>query len=316
MLLCWGTHMGNYNNKAWLGVHEHKIITSQLSSRWTSLPRVETCIKVPLQHVWWWYICLEDSSLSGFFLRSSLTINSNKQYLLLNNCPQHNPKTLHVYADLDWATCVKTRHSFGGAVKWLAGGTIPYKSKFQPTVVESSTEAEFMAAYNTGKMILFICSVLWDLEILQKAATVLYKDNDACTAMGNVQKPTSRTRHMDIKHFSICEWVERDLMPQLNWYLNQHGQLSHKKTLLGIISPACQFSLRSCFSYVFSCLSCSFGTYTDQAVAVEHFVPDSFATAICAAAVMVHAPLPEDYTGTLAYCYIMAWLVQSIMLLA
>jgi len=54
------------------------------------------------------------------------------------------------------------RHSFGGTVIRLAGGTIAYKSKFQPTVAGSLTEAEFMAAYDTGKMILFIHSVLWD----------------------------------------------------------------------------------------------------------------------------------------------------------
>jgi hypothetical protein len=55
-----------------------------------------------------------------------------------------------------------------------------------------------MAAYDTGKMILFIRSVLWDLGILQEAATILYEDNDPFTAMGNAQKPTPRTCHMDI----------------------------------------------------------------------------------------------------------------------
>ncbi len=73
-----------------------------------------------------------------------------------------------------------------------------------------------MAAYDTGKMILFIRSMLWDLGVPQEAATVLYEDNDACTAMGNAQKPTSRTRHMDIKTFSLasgsngtlCIWNE------------------------------------------------------------------------------------------------------------
>ena len=126
--------------------------------------------------------------------------------------PQHDALTVHAYADSDWATCVKTRRSFGGTVICLAGGTIAYKAKFHPTVAGSSTEAEFMAAYDTGKMILFIRSVLWDLGIPQEAATVLYEDNDACTAMGNAQKPTPRTRHMDIKYFSICEWVEQDLV--------------------------------------------------------------------------------------------------------
>jgi hypothetical protein len=54
-----------------------------------------------------------------------------------------------------------------------------------------------MAAHDTGKMILFVCSVIWDLGIPQEAATVMYEENDACTAMGNAQKPTTHTRHMD-----------------------------------------------------------------------------------------------------------------------
>jgi hypothetical protein len=59
-----------------------------------------------------------------------------------------------------------------------------------------------MAAYNsTGKMILFIRSIMWDLGIPQEAATVLYKDNNACTAMGNAHKPTTCMGHMDIKYF-------------------------------------------------------------------------------------------------------------------
>jgi hypothetical protein len=39
------------------------------------------------------------------------------------------------------------------------------------------------------------------------------------------------------------------------------------------------------------------GTYTDQSVAIERFVPDSFTNPSCAAAARVHAPLPEDYEG-------------------
>jgi hypothetical protein len=61
-------------------------------------------------------------------------------------------------------------------------------------------------------MILFVRSVLWDLDIPQEAATFLYKDNNACMAMANAQKSTPCTRHMDIKYFSLSEWVERNLM--------------------------------------------------------------------------------------------------------
>ena len=30
--------------------------------------------------------------------------------------------------------------------------------------------------------------------------------------MANAKQPTRRTRHMDIKHFSLLDWVERDLV--------------------------------------------------------------------------------------------------------
>jgi hypothetical protein len=69
-----------------------------------------------------------------------------------------------------------------------------------------------MAACKAGKMSIYICSVLWDLNIPQEAATITYEDNNACTATANAQKPTPRTRHMDIKYFALRDWVEQDLI--------------------------------------------------------------------------------------------------------
>jgi hypothetical protein len=40
-------------------------------------------------------------------------------------------------------------------------------------VAGSSTEAKFMAACYVGKMILFVQSILWDLNVPQEAATLL-----------------------------------------------------------------------------------------------------------------------------------------------
>jgi hypothetical protein len=69
-----------------------------------------------------------------------------------------------------------------------------------------------MAACDAGKKSLYIRSILWDLNVPQKAATITYGDNDACTAMANAQKPSPRTRHMDTKYFALCNWVEQDLL--------------------------------------------------------------------------------------------------------
>jgi hypothetical protein len=104
------------------------------------------------------------------------TIDSNPQDILLENSREHNTITAVAYGDSDWATCVKTRRSFSGICIQLAGGTIAYKTKFQPTVALSSTEAEFMAATDVGHMCLFVRSILWDLDIPQEAATVAYED--------------------------------------------------------------------------------------------------------------------------------------------
>ena len=124
----------------------------------------------------------------------------------------HDTTEVHGYVDSDWATCPRTHRSLTGVCLRLAGGTIACKTKLQPTIAQSSTEAEFMGASDFGKILLYVRSVLWDLGVPRHAASVLYEGNDACTAMAMAQKPTPRTCHMDIKYQVICEWVERDLL--------------------------------------------------------------------------------------------------------
>ena len=144
--------------------------------------------------------------------KSAPTLSSTAHDLLMDGRPHHESTSLHGFVDSDWATCPKTRRSMTGVCIRFAGGTIAYKTKLQATVAQSSTEAEFMGASDFGKMMLYIRSILWDLGVPQESASFLYEDNDACTAMVNAQKPTTRTRHMDIKFHALCEWVERDLI--------------------------------------------------------------------------------------------------------
>jgi hypothetical protein len=62
----------------------------------------------------------------------------------------------------------------------------------------SSTEAEFSAACNAAKSILYVYSILDELEVLQHHDTTLFIDNNGALMMGNAQQPTRRTHHMDI----------------------------------------------------------------------------------------------------------------------
>jgi hypothetical protein len=85
-----------------------------------------------------------------------------------------------------------------------------------------------MAACNVGCMSLFVHSILWDLDVPQEASTIAYKDNDGCTVMGNAQKPTARTCHINIKYFALCEWIERDLihLKRINTSINIANHLT------------------------------------------------------------------------------------------
>ena len=94
----------------------------------------------------------------------------------------------------------------------FAGGAIAYKSKYQEVITLSTTEAEFVAICDAAKIILFFCSILEDLEIPQEHATVMFEDNAGALIMANAQQLMRCTRNMDIKHFSLLDWVERDLI--------------------------------------------------------------------------------------------------------
>ncbi|KAL7532881.1 hypothetical protein ACHAWF_004272, partial [Thalassiosira exigua] len=139
-------------------------------------------------------------------------IHSNAHDILADGRPYHDAMDVHSFVDSDWGACLKTRRSFGGTCLRLSGGPVAYKAHLQKTLAGSSTHAELMEAGNSGKMLLFTRSVMYDLGVPQGAASLVYEDNDATTSISNARIPSPRTRHIDIRHFTICEWVERDLL--------------------------------------------------------------------------------------------------------
>jgi hypothetical protein len=113
------------------------------------------------------------------------------------------------HVDAAHGTDLKTRRSVTGYVFTLAGGAIAYKSKLQSICATSSTEAEFLAAVHAAKTAKYLRWVLFELGYKQDGPTVLHVDNMAAVAMINENKPTPRSRHIDIQHFAIQEWRER-----------------------------------------------------------------------------------------------------------
>jgi hypothetical protein len=130
------------------------------------------------------------------------------------------------YVDAAHGTDLRTRRSVTGYVFMLAGGAVAYKTKLQSICATSSTEAEFLAAVHAAKTAKYLRWVLHELEYKQDGPCVLHVDNLAAVAMINENKPTPRSRHIDIQHFAIQEWRER-----------KEIVVSH---LAGILNPADQ----------------------------------------------------------------------------
>jgi hypothetical protein len=138
-------------------------------------------------------------------------IPTQDNYELEVNPTQHTD-LLFGYDDADWASGTKHHKSVTGIALMYAGGVVGYKCKYQDTIAHSSTEADFTAACDAGKLILFFRPLLADINIEQMSATILYEDNNGALFMANAQQPTRCTRHMDKKKFALLEWLEQDLL--------------------------------------------------------------------------------------------------------
>ena len=130
-----------------------------------------------------------------------------------NVMEEHNiPQQPYVLVDSDWAGNTQTRRSVSGIVIMMAGAAVVYKTILQRIIALSSTEAEFYALSEAGKLALYVRSILNELNMSQHVATSVYEDNKGCLHMSQNQKPTKNTRHVDLRHFAVIDWVAQDLL--------------------------------------------------------------------------------------------------------
>jgi len=111
------------------------------------------------------------------------------------------------WSDSDWAQDFDSRRSISWYVFDIAGGSVSWSSKKQPTVALSTTEAEYMAASNATKEAVWLQVLLSDLGFPQGEATVIHNDNKGCIALSRNPVSHSRAKHIDIRHHFIRERI-------------------------------------------------------------------------------------------------------------
>ena len=114
------------------------------------------------------------------------------------------------YADADWASDMDTRRSTTGYVFMLGGCTVSWRSRRQPSVALSTTEAEYMAACEATTEAMWLRGFLSDLGYEQKKPTVIYGDNEGAVALTKNDCYHARTKHIDIRYHYVRERVEEN----------------------------------------------------------------------------------------------------------
>jgi hypothetical protein len=90
----------------------------------------------------------------------------------------------------------------------LAGAAVYYRTRLQPTIAQSSTEAEFTNMADAGKAALYLRWILEEIGIIMDAPTPILADNQGAVRLANAHQPTRRTRPVEMKHFIILQWTD------------------------------------------------------------------------------------------------------------
>jgi hypothetical protein len=117
--------------------------------------------------------------------------------------------------------------------------------------------------------------------------------------MANAQKPTTRTRHIDMKYFALCDWVERDLihLERIDTSINIADHLTkplsrilfhrHADFLLGHVPPR--------YSPVYQqAITTHCDTYEED---LDQFLPETFTTPMTTKAARIYTPTYNDIRG-------------------
>ena len=113
------------------------------------------------------------------------------------------------FADADWGGDMDTHRSTTGYLFKVFGGAVAWKSRRQPTVALSTTEAEYMASADASRQAIWIRLFLDNLGLgLGDKPLQIYNDNAGTVSLAKNPVHHERTKHIALRHHFIREKVE------------------------------------------------------------------------------------------------------------
>jgi hypothetical protein len=88
----------------------------------------------------------------------------------------------------------------------MNGAAVSWASTLQPTVAQSTTEAEYMAAAAACKEALWDCKLRRDMQLRTEGSTQLWGDNQGALTMVKDPVLHARIKHVHVHHYAVCQY--------------------------------------------------------------------------------------------------------------
>ena len=112
------------------------------------------------------------------------------------------PQLFTTYSDANHGGCKDTGRSTGAYIVKIGTGVVSWMSKHQSIVALSTTQAEYMAACEAGKEIIWMRKMLQELGFPMTAPSLLYMDNQYAEHHG-------RMKQLDLSWFWLHDVVDQ-----------------------------------------------------------------------------------------------------------
>ncbi|GKB45928.1 hypothetical protein Tco_0896681 [Tanacetum coccineum] len=133
--------------------------------------------------------------------------------------PRDSPFDLEAFSDSDYAGVSLDRKSTTGFCQFLGKRLISLQCKKQAIVANSTTEAEYVAAANCCRQVLWIQNQMLDYGF-NFMNTKIYIDNESTICI--VKNPVfhSKTKHIKIRHHFIRDSYEKRLIQVIKIHID------------------------------------------------------------------------------------------------